>query len=210
MFRSEENHSPSGEDTVEAMRPFGEPPHRPEPPADAGMAPWLQERLFAQRIVAIRGSVTAASASDTASMLLTLDAVGADPVQLHLGAHDGDLHAVFAVIDAIDTMRSPVHALVTGEVGGGAVGILAAAKQRTAHPHARVRLSEPALHGHAGTAGEMAAVAGRHLQALEDLANRIADACGQKLSRVESDLSRGITLSAAEAKDYGLIHSIIS
>jgi ATP-dependent Clp protease, protease subunit len=193
------------------MRPFGEPPGRPEPPGgDNSVAPWLQERLFAQRIVAVRGSVTAASASDTVSILLTLDAVGADPVQLHLGAHDGELHAAFAVIDAIDTMRSPVHALVTGEVGGGAVGILAAAKQRTAHPHARIRLSEPALHGHAGTAGEMAAVAGRHLQALEDLANRIAAACGQTLSRVESDLGKGVTLNAAEAKDYGLIHSIVS
>lgn len=189
--------------------PFGQPPRRPEPPADGGMAPWLQERLFTQRIVAIRGPVTAASASDTVSILLTLDAMAADPVQLHLGAPDGELHAVFAVIDAIDTMRAPVHAMVTGEVGGGAVGILAAATERTAHRHARVRLSEPALDGHAGTAGEMAAVAGRHLQALEDLANRIAEACGQPFSRVESDLAKGVTLTAEEAKAYGLLGAVI-
>jgi ATP-dependent Clp protease, protease subunit len=173
------------------------------------MAPWLQERLFTQRIVAIRGSVTAASASDVVSILLTLDAMAADPVQLHLGAPDGELHAVFAVIDAIDTLRAPVHALVTGEVGGGAVGILATAEKRSAHRHARVRLSEPALDGHAGTAGEIAAVAGRHLQALEDLANRIADACGQPFSRVESDLAKGVTLTAEEAKAYGLLDTVI-
>jgi ATP-dependent Clp protease protease subunit len=191
------------------MRPYGEPPSRPEPPADGGMAPWLQERLFAQRIVAIRGSVTAASASDTVSILLTLDAMAADPVRLHLGAPDGELHGVFAIVDAIDTMRAPVHALVTGEVGGGAVGILAAAEERSAHAHARVRLSEPALRGHAGTAGEMAAVAGQHLRALEDLANRIAEATGQPVSRVEDDLAKGVILTAPEAKEYGLLTAVI-
>jgi ATP-dependent Clp protease, protease subunit len=196
-------------DSVGGMRPFGEPPSRPDPPGDGGMAPWLQERLFAQRIVAIRGSLTSASASDAVSILLTLDAMAADPVQLHLGAPDGELHAVFAVVDTIDTMRAPVHALVTGEVGGGAVGILVAAEERTAHAHARVRLSEPALRGHAGTAGEMAAVAGQHLRALEDLANRIAEATGQPASRVETDLSKGVTLTAAEAKEYGLLTAVI-
>jgi len=191
------------------MRPYGEPASRPEPPADGGMAPWLQERLFAQRIVAIRGAVTAASASDAVAILLTLDAMAADPVRLHLGAPDGELHAVFAIVDAIDTMRAPVHALVTGEVGGGAVGILAAAEERSAHAHARVRLSEPALRGHAGTAGEMAAVAGQHLRALEDLANRIAEATGQPVSRVEDDLAKGVILTAPEAKEYGLLTAVI-
>src|SRR4051794_24481815 len=79
-------------DSVEGMRPFHEPPfgEPPRRPADAGMAPWLQERLFTQRIVAIRGPVTSASASDAVSILLTLDTMGSDPVQLHLGASDGE------------------------------------------------------------------------------------------------------------------------
>jgi ATP-dependent Clp protease protease subunit len=168
----------------------------------------LQERLFAQRIVALRGMVTDVQATETVSILLTLDAAGPDPVQLHLSAQDGELNAVFAVIDAIDMMQAPVHALVSGEVGGGAVGILAATRKRIAHPHARIRLSEPALVGHAGTAEEMAGVAGRHLQALEDLANRIAKATGQSLSRIESDLGRKLTMSATEAEAYGLIDEI--
>lgn len=177
-------------------------------PKDAGLAPWLQERLFAQRIVALRGMVTDIQATETVSILLTLDAAGPDPVQFHLSAHDGELSAVFAIIDAIDMMQAPIHALVSGEVGGGAVGILTAARKRTAHPHARIRLSEPALVNHAGTADEMAGVAGRHLQALEDLADRIAKASGQSLSRIESDLGRKLSMNATEAKAYGLIDEI--
>jgi ATP-dependent Clp protease protease subunit len=185
-------------------------PPRPEPggPPDTGLAPWLQERLFAQRIVALRGMVTDLQATETVSILLTLDAAGTDPVRLHLSSGDGELGAVFAIIDALDMMQAPVHALVTGEVGGGAVGILAAARKRTAHPHARLRLSEPALVGHAGTAEEMAVVAGRHLRALEDLADRIAKASGQSLSRIESDLARKLTMNAAEAQAYGLIDEV--
>jgi ATP-dependent Clp protease protease subunit len=180
----------------------------PPGPRDAGLAPWLQERLFAQRIVALRGMVTDMQATETVSILLSLDAAGPDPVQLHLSAQDGELNAVFAIIDAVEMLQSPVHALVSGEVGGGAVGILAAARKRAAHPHARFRLSEPALVGHAGTADEMAGVAGRHLQALEDLADRIAKASGQSLSRVEADLGRRLTMNATEAMAYGLIDEI--
>src|SRR5689334_10706574 len=142
-------------------------PDRNEPPPSAGLAPWLQERLFAQRIVALRGTITADVAAEAVSMLLALGAAGTDPVRLQLSARDGELNAVFAIVDAIDMLEAPAHALVTGEVGGGAVGVLVAAEQRAAHPHARIRLSEPALVGHAGTAEEMAAVAGHHLRALE-------------------------------------------
>jgi ATP-dependent Clp protease protease subunit len=105
-------------------------------------------------------------------------------------------------------MRSPVHALVTAAVGGAAVGIVAVASHRAAYPHARFRLSEPTVVGVAGTADEMAAAAGRHLQAIEDLMSRVAKATGKTLSRVESDFSRGLTLGAAEAKDYGLIDTV--
>ena len=38
---------------------------------------------------------------------------------------------------------------------------------------------------------------------------RLADVTGQPRSRIEDDLSAGRHLSAAEARDYGLIHTVV-
>jgi ATP-dependent Clp protease, protease subunit len=190
----------------------GRPAPGAAPPAEAGpgLEPWLAERLFDRRIVIIHGLVTGPSATNAAAALLTLDALASDPVQLHLSTPDGDLDAVFAIVDALDVMRAPVHAIATSEVGGGALGIYAAAPRRLAFPHARFRLAEPRVAGIAGTADDVASAAGRHLRALEDLMVRIADATGQARSRVEDDLSAGRPLSAEEAKEYGLVHEIVA
>ena len=205
-----------------ARRPWEPPerrPSRPPVPAtdpDPGLAPWLAERLFDRRIVFLRGPITSPSASTAAATLLSLDALStpeppggaSDPVQLHLAAPDGDLDAVLALIDTIDSMHVPVHAVATAEIGGAAIGVYAVARRRLAYPHARFRLAEPRVTEIAGTADEVAAAAGRHLRALEDLLVRVADATGQPRSRVEDDFGSGVLLDAAQARDYGLVDEI--
>jgi ATP-dependent Clp protease protease subunit len=191
-------------------------PRRPDPwrspngpvPGES-VAPWLAERLFDRRIVMLNGPLTSAAASQAAAALLTLDALGTEPVQLHLSAPDGDLNAAFAVVDAVDAMRAPLHATVTGEAGGAAIAVLAAAGRRLAYRHARIRLAEPRAASVAGTADEVAAAAGRYLRELEELAVRLAEVTGQPRSRVEDDLSAGRVLSAAEAQEYGLVDEIV-
>ncbi|MEV4533104.1 ATP-dependent Clp protease proteolytic subunit [Asanoa sp. NPDC049518] len=188
------------------------PPWSDQPPAESTppLAPWLEEKLFDRRIVLLQGTVTGAAATRTAAALLTLDAQGADPVELHLRSPDGDLDAVFAVIDAIDVMHAPVHALASAEIGGAALGLYAVAPHRRAFPHARFRLREPRAAGVSGTAEDVAHAAGHHLRALDDLIVRIAGATGQPRSRIEDDLSRGRQLTAEEAREYGLVHEIVA
>src|SRR5689334_6597803 len=115
----------------------------PGPPGADGVAPWLAERLFDRRIVMLTGPLTGGSASQAAASLLTLDALGTEPVHLHLSVPEGDLNAAFAVVDAVDAMRCELHATVTGEAAGAAVAVLAAAQHRRAYRHARIRLAEP-------------------------------------------------------------------
>lgn len=209
------------ESQLHDRRPW-EPPPEPQPAQEAGLPPWLAERLYERRIVFLTGPVTAHSASTAAATLLSLDAGGgpagfadegdrrddAAPVQLHVAAADGDLDAALSVIDAIDSMRAPVHAVATAEVGGAAVGVFAAAQRRLAYPHARFRLAEPSLARMDGTADDVAAAAVRHLRALEHLIVRIAEATGQPRSRVEDDCGSGRLLDATEAQEYGLVHEV--
>ncbi|MEJ3750769.1 ATP-dependent Clp protease proteolytic subunit [Actinomycetes bacterium KLBMP 9797] len=181
-------------------------------PAEAsleGMPPWLQERMFDQRMVILTGPLTGPDASRAAASLLTLDALGTDPVRLHLASPDGDLAAAFGLIDVLDSMRAPVHALVTSLTGGAAVGVLAAAKRRLAYRHAQIRLTEPRAGAVSGTADEVAAAAGQYLRELEELALRVVTATGQPRSRIESDMAAGRVFSAEEAHEYGLVDEII-
>jgi ATP-dependent Clp protease protease subunit len=173
------------------------------------MSPWLEERLFNQRIVVLHGPLTGPAASQAAAALLTLDTLGTDPVQLHLAAPDGELSAAFTVVDALDAVRAPVHAVVTSEVGGAAVAVLVAADHRLAYRHARIRLAEPKAATMAGTADEVAAAAGQYLRELEELAVRLAEVTGQPRSRVETDLSAGRVLTAEQACEYGLLGGIV-
>jgi ATP-dependent Clp protease protease subunit len=181
----------------------------PETRGGAGLSHWLEERLFDRRIVMLQGTLTGPVASQAAAALLTLDALGPQPVQLHMAAPDGELTAAFAVVDAVDAMRAPLHAVVTAQVGGAAVAVLAAADRRLAYRHARIRLAEPKAAAVAGTADEVAAAAGHYLRELEELALRLAAVTGQPRSRVEDDLSTGRILTAEQAREYGLIHDIV-
>src|SRR4029453_14352742 len=82
-----------------------------DPPMPAAQhAPWLDEQLFGRRMVFLRGPIEPEMASRAAATLLALDATGTDPITLHLSAEGGSLTAVWTLVDALDAVRSPVHA----------------------------------------------------------------------------------------------------
>jgi ATP-dependent Clp protease protease subunit len=184
-------------------------PWPPPLPADLGLPGWLEERLFDQRIVMVRGPLTQQAATGIAAALLTLDAAAPDPITLHVASASGELGGALAVIDVIDSMAAPVHALVTAEAGGAVLGVLAAAARRAAYRHARFKLAEPRATSVTGTADEVAAAAGQHLRELEEMVLRLVEVTGQPRSRIEDDLAAGRSLSAPEARDYGLIQTVI-
>jgi ATP-dependent Clp protease, protease subunit len=194
---------------------WGQPPHHsPEqwpsqPPGGPTVPGWLEERLFDQRIVMVRGQLTNEGATGIAAALLSLDAAGPAPVQLHLAGDGGELGAALAVIDVIDTMVAPVHALVTSQAGGAVIALLAAADKRQAYRHARFKLTEPRAAGVTGTADEVTRAAGQHLRELEEVVLRLVEVTGQSRSRIEDDLSAGRSLTAPEAIEYGLIDEIV-
>ena len=191
------------------------PPHPQQPwqqplsPGGPGLPGWLEERLFDQRIVMVRGPLTNESASNIAAALLTLEAADPAPVQLHVAGDGGELGAALAVLDVIDAMIAPVHVLVTAQTGGAVVAVLAAAEKRSAYRHARFKLTEPRAAGVTGTADEVTRAAGQHLRELEELVLRLVGVTGQPRSRVEDDLSAGREMTAQQAVDYGLIDEIV-
>src|SRR5262245_24345163 len=99
---------------------------------------WPQEQLVPRRNRLVAGGVDDDRAAPAAAALLALDAREGPPIELHLDSPDGALGAAFVLIDTIEALRSPLHVLCRGQIGGPVIGVLAAADHRAATPHARV------------------------------------------------------------------------
>jgi ATP-dependent Clp protease protease subunit len=130
----------------------------------------------------------------------------ARPVRLELQNLHADLTAVITVMGILDVMRVPVHCVVSGEVAGPALGLLASCPRRTARPNAVLTLTEPKLQL-SGTATAISACEQQVLRMLDTLYYRLAEATGRPADEIREDARRGRMLTAAEAIGYGLIQA---
>ena len=168
---------------------------------------WLQEQLFERRIVLVTGRLDGDAAARGAAALLALDARENQVIDLHLDSADGTLEAAFVLIDTADTVRSMLRVLCRGQVGGPAVGVVAAADHRAAVPHARFHLRQPSAR-FTGPPAEIAALSRQQQELLWKLYVRLAHRTGRPAEEIAEDMRRGRYLDAQEALDYGLIDEI--
>jgi ATP-dependent Clp protease protease subunit len=172
-----------------------------------GMQDLLEERLLAQRMVALAGELDAETVNRTVATLALFDADGDAPVRLRLSGVSADLDAVLTVVDALDLMSVPVHAAALGTITGPAIAILAVADHRTAGQHAVLHLCEPrqprGIHGQG--LDSWVAEQARRLRRLQE---RMADACARTAAELAADMAAGRVLTAREAEEYGLVDAI--
>lgn len=178
----------------------GEPPGRGQPPD------WLRERLFERRIVLVTGRLEACAA-EVAAQLTALDALGDEPIDIHLDSPDGTLEAAFVLIDTLDALHATVRVQCRGQVGGPAIGVVAAADRRFATPHTRFRLGQPTAQ-FSGTPDQIASQSRQHQDLLWRFHARLAQVTGRPAEEIAEDVRRGRYLDAPEALDYGLIDEI--
>jgi len=168
---------------------------------------WLHGELFGKRVVFVTGSLDGLLAARVAAELMTLDADSAEPIDVYLDSPEGALEAAFVLIDTLDLLRAPSRTHALGEVGGAVVGILAAGRERTAAPHARIRLVEPSTQIK-GSTDHLVAHLEQQKLLLERFRERLARATGRTTSQILDDLRQGSYLDAREALEYGLIDGI--
>ena len=190
-------------------------PHR-EPPAYPSVPPsrvwtdqgdWpgrLYQRLLEQRIVMASGLLDGPAASVLSAQLLMLDAEGDGPVRLELQGLHAELPAALTVMGVLDVLRVPVTGYVAGQVGGPALGVLAACGQRHGYPSAVLELSEPALNLD-GTATQVRAQEEQVETMVDTLYIRLAEVTGREVDEIRADARRGRFLTVPEAVAYGLL-----
>jgi ATP-dependent Clp protease, protease subunit len=174
----------------------------PEPLSDV-----VARRLRAQRVVMVHGPLDDYSVTRVSAELMTLDAEGDEAVTLRVDCGEAALAPALTLMDVIELMGVPVRALCLGQVGGGAVGVVAVCSHRAALPSTRFSLSEPStqLQAHVRNVTQWAELRAAER---ERFCARVGVAAGQVPATVEQDLERGRFFGAEEALEYGILDEV--
>jgi ATP-dependent Clp protease protease subunit len=180
-----------------------------------GPDPGLPDRLSAaeqalldRRIVLVNGPVDHTKSATIAASLLTLQALGDEPVEMRISAESDSLDVALALMDTIDSLGLAVNGTVAGTVGGTMVGVLAVCRRRRIGALGHIHLREPRAE-FTGVASELHRHATDMQERVESFARRLAEATGRPFEHVEADLRSGLHLDAVGAVDYGLADEIV-
>lgn len=193
----------------EDERPEQEPPVQEMPTTP--LTDPIRERLFKSRTLIISGEVNQKLASSVMAQLLALAAGSEEPITIFINSQGGHVESGDTIHDMIRYVTPRVRIVGTGWVASaGALIYVAVPKEdRFCLPHTRFLLHQPAG-GVGGTASDIDIEAREIIKMRERLNRVFAEQTGQKLSKIEDDTRRNFWLSAAEAKEYGLVGEIIN
>jgi len=172
----------------------------------------IYTRLGVERILVLGQEVNDAVANSLVAQMLYLDSEDSSkPVYLYINSPGGSVTAGLAIYDTMQYVKSDVVTICVGLAASMGAFLLAAGTKgkRVALPHSRIMIHQP-LGGTSQRQASDIEIEAREILRIKDMLNRsLADMSGQPLEKVERDTDRDYFLSAAEAKDYGLIDRVI-
>jgi len=171
----------------------------------------IYERLFRERIIFLAEEVDDGIANAIVAYLLYLDSDDpSKPIYLYINSPGGSVTAGMAIYDTIQHIKSEVVTICVGLAASMGAFLLSAGSKgkRLALPHARIMIHQP-LGGTRGQATDIQIEAAEILRVRSQLNKIMARMTEQPLEKIERDTDRDFFMSAQEAKDYGLIDSVI-
>jgi ATP-dependent Clp protease, protease subunit len=167
--------------------------------------------LFRSRILIISGEVNQRLAANVIGQLLAMDSQAQDPITIYINSQGGHVESGDTIHDMVQYIRSPVRMVGTGWVAsaGALIYVAVPTERRFSLPHTRYLLHQPAG-GMRGSAADVEIEAREILKMRERLNRIFAERTGQTVERIQDDTRRNFWLSANEAKEYGLVGSIVS
>ena len=169
-------------------------------------------RLMMDRIIFLGAPIYDDAANIIQAQLLFLESVDADKdIQLYLNSPGGSVSAGLGIYDTMQLISCDVATICTGMAASmGAVLLTAgAAGKRSALPHSRVMIHQP-LGGVQGQASDIEITAREIAKTKHTLYEILSVHSGVDIKKIEEDADRDYWLSAAEAKEYGLIDHVLS
>ena len=171
----------------------------------------IYSRLLKERIIFLDQEVTDASASVIVAELLFLE--GEDPgkdINLYINSPGGSVSAGMAIYDTMQYIKCDVSTTCVGMAASMGAFLLAggAKGKRYALPNAKIMIHQPSG-GAQGQATDIQIIAEEILKTKKTLNEILAANTGKPYDVIAADTERDNYMTAAEAKEYGLIDAVV-
>ncbi|MGI9119227.1 MAG: ATP-dependent Clp protease proteolytic subunit [Acidimicrobiales bacterium] len=172
----------------------------------------LYSRLLKENIIFLATPIDDTIANLVVAQMLHLESENAErDISLYINSPGGDITALFAIYDTMQYIKPDITTLCFGQAASAAAVLLAAGAKgkRMALPRARIIIHQP--YGQAmGQAADIELAAKEIERMRTMLEEMLASHTGQPTEKVHRDTDRDFVMSAAEAKDYGIIDEVLS
>ena len=171
----------------------------------------IYSRLLGDRIVFLSDEVNDVTASLVVAQLLFLESQDPDKdISLYINSPGGSITAGMAIYDTMNYIKCDVSTICIGMAASMGAFLLAAGApgKRLALPNSEIMIHQP-LGGMQGQATDIKIHADRIIRIRQTLNEILAKVTGKSVEQIARDTERDNFLSAAEAKDYGLVDKVI-
>jgi ATP-dependent Clp protease protease subunit len=173
----------------------------------------IYTRLGVERILFLGSEVNDAIANSLVAQMLYLDSEdNSKPIYLYINSPGGSVTAGLAIYDTMQYVKSDVVTICVGLAASMGAFLLGAGTKgkRLALPHSRIMIHQP-LGGTSQRQASDIEIEAKEILRIKDMLNHsMADMTGQPFEKIEKDTDRDYFMSAAEAKEYGLIDRVIA
>jgi len=170
-------------------------------------------KMFEERIIFLGVQIDDASANDVMAQLITLESNDPDrDIVIYINSPGGSFTALTAIYDTMQYVRPDIQTVCMGQAASAAAVLLAAGTpgKRMALPHSRIIIHQPATEGGYGQSSDIEIQAKEILRMRTQLEEMISRHSGQTIEKVRKDIDRDKILTAAEAKEYGLVDQVLA
>ncbi len=171
----------------------------------------IYSRLLRERVIFLVGPVNDATANLVVAQMLFLESENPDKdISLYINSPGGSVSAGMSIFDTMNFIKPDVSTLCMGMAASMGAFLLSAGTKgkRFALPNSKVMIHQP-LGGTQGQATDIEIHAREILKTREQLNKILAERTGQPLEKIQADTERDYYMSAAEAKEYGLVDQVI-
>ena len=171
----------------------------------------IYSRLLKERIIFLGTAIDDNVANIVTAQLLFLQSEDAGKdISVYINSPGGSVTAGLAIYDTIQFLKCDVTTYCIGQAASmGAVLLAAGTKgKRFALPNARIMIHQP-WGGVQGQASDISIQAKEILHTRDRLNEILALHTGKSVETVAKDTDRDFFMSAAEARDYGLVDEVV-
>ncbi|MCH2450751.1 MAG: ATP-dependent Clp endopeptidase proteolytic subunit ClpP [Gracilimonas sp.] len=172
----------------------------------------IYSRLLKERIVFLGTPIDDTVASVIIAQLLFLEAESSEKdIYLYINSPGGIITSGMGIYDTMNYIKPDVATICMGQAASMGAFLLAGGKKgkRSALPNARIMIHQP-MGGAEGQASDIKIQADEILRLKNTLNKILAKNTKKTLKKIENDTDRNFFMSTKEAKDYGIIDTILS